>query len=173
MVTLCRKYFPRELSDIDNVSGAYAPDSMVDGEELEYEEEVANESLENTASAMGLQSTDLQAELHKDSDRSQPRLVDVIHKPESDAQSGGEAKEGAEIKEPDNVGGKDSATKIEEAPLEDDMKCIDAKSTQRLPTILAGDDVPIAETSATSASESTNATEDHPMKKTEDAHTDI
>ena len=173
MVTLCRKYFPRELSDIDHFSGGSAPDSMNDGEELEYEEGVANESLENTASAMGLQSTDLLAELHKDSKESQPKLADVVHEPESEAKTGAEAQEGAEMKEPHNVGGKDSAIEIEEAPLEDNTNNIDAKPTQQLPIILKGYDVPGAEASVTSASESRNGREEDQVKETKSAHTDI
>ena len=120
---------------------------------------------------MGPQSTDLLAELQEDSDACQARLVDVFHELVPNAQSGGEAKDINEIKEPHDIGGKELATKIEEAPLEGIEMKNDVKKTQQLSTAVAGDEVPTAE--ATPVSGPMHAAEAHHVQKTKVAHTDI
>lgn len=68
MKTLCRKYFPREFSEINEVFAKSAPGSITDGEVLDYEEEeeeedgeenLARESLDNAAAEMGIGTSDL------------------------------------------------------------------------------------------------------------------
>ena len=65
MKTLCRKYFPRELSEIEGSLNVSAAHSVVDGEELEYEDADIQKSLETAAAEMGLRKDGLIDELGK------------------------------------------------------------------------------------------------------------
>lgn len=63
MKTLCRKYCPRELSEIEGSLNISAAHSVIDGEELEYEDADIQTSLETAAAEMGLGKDGLMEEL--------------------------------------------------------------------------------------------------------------
>lgn len=77
MISLCRKYCPRQLSEIEGSLNVSAAHSVVDGEELEYEDADIQTSLETAAAEMGLGKDGLVEELGKTDEEEQPPAEDM------------------------------------------------------------------------------------------------
>ena len=71
MKTLCRKYCPRELSEIEGSLYTSTTPSVVDGEELEYEDADVQADITTAAAEMGLGKDALLEELGKPDEEEQ------------------------------------------------------------------------------------------------------
>ena len=122
MITLCRKYCPHELSEIDAIHSASAPNSIGDEGELEHEYEEATTSLDNTAVAMGLEPIGLLVGLNEDKDLDRAIPLESGHRAMNDVESHANPTSKEAIEEPRARDIRESAIETNLTPLEEPSK---------------------------------------------------
>lgn len=103
MKTLCRKYFPRELGEIEGLLNVSSANSITDGEELEDEDADIQASLKIVAAEMHVEKDYLMEELRETNGEEHARAEDTHNEETLDLKSNPEAMSMEPIQEAMNM----------------------------------------------------------------------